>query len=350
MRHVNPKLPAEFVGFYDQEKYEKSQKYLRENTLTGLVQTTIQTPILILFVILGGFNFVDNLSRGLGFSEISTGIIFIGILMVGNQLMELPFSIYDTFVIEEKYGFNKTTVKTFIFDLSKGLVLVALLGSGLFASVVWFFQSAGEFAWLYAWLFLSLIQFIFMFLAPVIIMPLFNKFTPLEDGELRRAIEGYAQSQNFNLSGIFTMDGSKRSTKSNAYFTGFGKFRRIVLFDTLIEGHSVDELLAILAHEMGHFKKKHIIKLTLISIISSGIMFYLLSLFMKNSELFAAFKMDHISVYASIVFFGFLYTPISMFLSILVNYLSRKFEFEADQYAVDTHGKKRATIIWLKNP
>ena len=348
VRHVKTALPREFEGYYDGEKYRKSQEYLRENTRFGMISDTITTPIIIFFILFGGFNLIDRFARSFEMSPIPTGLIFAGVLMLAYHIFHIPFSIYGTFVIEEKYGFNRTTVKTFILDILKTWILVAIIGSILLSVVLWFFAKTGAGAWLYCWMAITLFQIFLLFVAPVTIMPLFNKYTPLEDGELRRAIEDYAESQNFKMKGIFTMDGSKRSTKSNAFFTGFGKFRRIVLFDTLIEKHSVVELVSVLAHEMGHYKKKHILKSIIISILTSGLMCYILSLFMKNRELFAAFKMEETSIYASLFFFGFLYTPIEMILSIFGNILSRRHEYEADAYAAKTYGKPDSMIAALK--
>ncbi len=348
LRHFRETLPDEFTDCYDPEKYQQSQRYLRENTRFELVQSSVHTPIVIVFMLAGGFNCVDLAARSFGCGPVLSGLIFTGMLAVGMQVLDLPFSIYDTFVIESRYGFNKTTVKTFIVDLFKGWGVTILVGAPIIAGVFWFFEQTGSLAWLYAWGAVTVVQIVLMFVAPVVIMPIFNTFEPLEDGELKQAIESYAHARNFKLKGVYTMDGSRRSTKSNAFFTGFGKFRRIVLFDTLIEKHSVDELVAILAHEMGHFKKRHIHKFVLISIISTGLMLYILSLFITSPDLFQAFGMEHISVYAGIVFFGFLYSPISMVISTIVNSLSRRFEYEADRYAADTYGKPDALISGLK--
>jgi STE24 endopeptidase len=251
-------------------------------------------------------------------------------------------------VIEEKYGFNRTTFKTYLLDIIKVLVLTILIGGILLAAIIWFFEKTGDLAWVYCWIMIILFQFFFMYIAPVIIMPIFNKFVPLEKGELRTAIEKYAKAQNFKMKGIFKMDGSKRSSKSNAFFTGFGRWRRIVLLDTLIDNHSTNELVSILAHEMGHYKKKHIIKAIARSIIVTGLTLFLLSFFIENEKLFAAFKMEHISVYASLFFFGFLYTPMALFVGVIENMISRKNEYEADAFAIKTYGDAEAMINALK--
>ena len=348
VRYLKTDLPGEFEGYYAGEKYKKSQNYLRENTRFGMIIDTIMTPIVIIFILAGGFNAVDRFARSFQLGSIPTGLIFAGVLILAYHVIHIPFSIYGTFIIEEKYGFNKTTVKTFVLDILKTWFLVAIIGSILLSLVLWFFEKAGGGAWLYCWAATVVFQIFLLFIAPVTIMPLFNKYRLLGEGELKRAIEDYARSQDFKMKGIYTMDGSRRSTKSNAFFTGFGKFRRIVLFDTLLEKHSVEELVSVLAHEMGHYKRKHILKSILISILTAGLMFFILSMFLNNRELFAAFKMDNTSIYASLFFFGFLYTPIEMILSIFGNILSRRHEYEADDFSVETYGEPDAMIAALK--
>jgi len=348
VKHLKTDLPGAFSGYYDGEKYKKSQQYLKENTRFELITGAITTPAVIAFILLGGFNWVDQWSRSFHWGPTVTGLIFAAILLFGSQILSLPFSIYGTFVIEEKYGFNKTTPKTFVLDILKGWLLAIVIGAPVFSAILWFFGQTGPMAWAYCWGALTVIQVFLMFIAPVVIMPIFNKFVPLEEGELKSAIEDYAKKQRFKMKGVFSMDGSKRSTKSNAFFTGFGRFRRIVLFDTLISKHTTEELVSILAHEMGHYKKKHILKSIIISILSTGLMFYILSIFMNNPALFGAFQMEHISIYASLFFFGFLYAPIEMILSIFGNMLSRHHEYEADAWAVRTYQRPQSMIAALK--
>jgi STE24 endopeptidase len=348
IKQLSRKLPKEFIGYYDEEKYAKSQEYTRENSNFGLIQNSIYTAIIIPFILLGGFNYFDQMVRSLNYGPVITGIFFIFALISLWSLLELPFSIYDTFVIEEKYGFNKTTTKTFILDMVKNLFLSILIGIPILSVILWFFQDTGKMAPLYIWIILSLFQLFMNFLAPILILPMFNKLIPLEDGELKSAIESYAEQHNFHLQGVYKIDESKRSTKGNAFFTGFGKSRRIVLYDTLIEKHSVEELVGILAHEMGHFKLNHIYKLMASSFLQNGLVLFILSLFINNRALFDAFKMDELSIYASLIFFGFLYTPISLIISILMNIFSRKFEYDADRYAIKTTGKKDIIISALK--
>ncbi len=348
LKAIKKELPKEFVGFYDASKYEKSQEYLKDNTKFKLIQGLFSVGIVLFLILSGSFNFVDQIARSFNLNIIFTGLIFTGILFFFFQIIEIPFSIYHTFVIEEKYGFNRTKLKTFVSDLLKGWLLSTIIGGLLFSLVLWFFMTSGELAWIFCWIGVSIFQLFLIFIAPIVIMPLFNKFIPLEDGELKQSIETYAQSQNFRLKGLFKMDGSRRSSKSNAFFTGFGKYRRIVLFDTLIKNHSVEELVSVLAHEMGHYKKKHILKTIIISIFSNGLMFFALSLFINNQGLFAAFGMDNLSIYASLLFFTFLYTPINIILSLAGSILSRKHEYEADNYAITTYKKPEAFILALK--
>jgi STE24 endopeptidase len=341
-------LPEEYEGYYDAETYRKAQNYLKENTRFGIVADTVTTPIIIAFILVGGFNLVDQFARSFQFGPIPTGLIFAGVLLLAFQMISIPLSIYATFVIEEKYGFNRTTVRTFTLDILKSWLLAGVIGGAVFSVVLWLFDKAGDWAWAYCWVVVALFQVVLVFVAPVVILPLFNKFYPLGDGELKTAIESYAKSQDFKMKGVFKMDASKRSTKSNAFFTSFGRFRRIVLFDTLIKRHTLDELVSVLAHETGHYKKRHILKSILMSIITTGLLFFLLSLFINNEGLFSAFKMQNISIYASLFFFAFLYAPIDMVLSIFSNILSRKHEYEADAYAVSTYGKPESMISGLK--
>ena len=348
VKSADPVLPEEFKGYYDQDKYEKSQYYLRDKTRFGQVEETVSNILMVAFILLGGFNFVDTFARSFEQGPIISGLIFVGVLMLILQVINIPFSAFNIFVIEEKYGFNKTTVKTFILDLIKSLMLGAIIGGAAYTAIVWFFIKAGDMAWIYCWGALTLFELFLMFIAPVVIMPMFNKFIPLEDEDLKATLEEYASAQNFKMRGVFKMDGSKRSTKSNAFFTGFGKFRRIALFDTLIEKHTTDELVSVLAHEIGHYKKKHIIKTMILSIGTTGLMFYILSFFLNNEGLFAAFKMEHVSVYAGLVFFGFLYAPINMIFSVFSSIISRKHEYEADRFAVTTYKKLESFINALK--
>ncbi|PID58880.1 peptidase M48 [candidate division KSB3 bacterium] len=336
LRALSPVLAKEFTGVYDAEKYRQSQEYTRVNTRFGFITSSVSVLVTLIFWFSGGFNALDRLVRGWGLHPLVNGLLYIGILMLLKSLVSLPFSIYETFVIEERFGFNNTTLKVFIIDLLKALALSILIGGPILAGALAFFQYAGSSAWLYCWITLTLVTILLQFIAPSWIMPLFNKFTPLEEGELRSAILAYADSVDFPLENLFVMDGSKRSTKSNAFFTGFGKHKRIALFDTLIDKHSVAELLGILAHEIGHYKKKHLLQGMLIGIVHTGIMLFLLSIFLRHKGLFEAFYMEKTSIYAGLIFFGMLYAPIELILSIFMQIFSRKHEYEADRFAVET--------------
>jgi len=348
LRALKDELPEEFTDVYDAEKYRKSQQYTRTRTQFGMISSVFSLIITLVFWFAGGFNWLDILIREFGYGEITTGLLYMGALLIARSLLSLPFSIYSTFVIEEKFGFNKTTPATFITDLLKGLVLGSIIGGVLLAGILAFFQYAGPQAWLYCWIATTLFTLVMQFIAPTWIMPLFNKFTPLEEGELRSKIMDYAKSVNYPLQNLFVMDGSKRSSKSNAFFTGFGKNKRIALFDTLIENHTTNELVAVLAHEIGHYKKRHILQSMIIGILHMGVTFYLLSIFLSHQGLFDAFYMDNMSVYAGLIFFGMLFSPIEMVLSIFMQIFSRKNEFEADRYAVETTGQPNDMINVLK--
>lgn len=341
-------LPDEFRDVFDQEAYEKSQNYLRHTTVFSLVAAAYELVLLLVFWFAGGFNYLDLLVRGFGFSSLVTGILYIGILLFLQGLVSLPFGIYQTFVLEEKYGFNKTSPVTFISDKLKGIFLGLVLGTPVLAGLLWFFENTGSLAWIWAWAAVALFGLVLQYVAPTLIMPLFNKFTPLEDGELKSSIMEYARSVNFPLSGIFVIDGSKRSSKANAFFTGFGKRKRIALFDTLIENHTTTELVAVLAHEIGHYKKKHIIIAMFLSVVNMGIVFFLLSVFLNNRLLFEAFYMDNLSIYASLLFFSLLYSPVEFILSVFLQALSRRHEFQADRYAVETYSGGSALVEALK--
>jgi STE24 endopeptidase len=314
----------------------------------GTITSTIDLAVLLAFWFLGGFGALDNFVRGTGWSSIGCGLLFIGILAGCKFIISLPFSIYSTFVIEEKFGFNKTTPKLFVLDLLKSMILSLALGIPLLSAIFWFLESTGPWAWMICWGVTTAFILAIQYIVPTWIMPLFNKFTPLEDGKLKDKLFAYAKSIDFPLTQIFVMDGSKRSTKSNAFFTGFGKNKRIVLFDTLINAHTPNELLAVLAHEMGHFKKKHIQRRLIFGILQMGVIFYLLSLFITQKSLFTAFYVETPSIYAGLVFFSILFSPVDLIISIIMQFFSRKDEYEADRFAALTTKKAGALITALK--
>ncbi|SLM27899.1 Endopeptidase family protein [Desulfamplus magnetovallimortis] len=335
---ITPNLPDEFNDYYDQERYEKSQEYLRVCTKFGFITTMTDLLFFLCFWFLKGFDVVDTVVRNLGQGPVVTGLAYIGTLLILKGIISLPFSIYSTFVIEERFGFNKTTPLLFIKDLVKSIVISAILGSIIIGAILAFLESAGEWAWIICWGVSTIFILAVQYIVPTWIMPLFNKFTPLEEGELKHAILNYADNVGFPVSNIFVMDGSKRSTKANAFFTGFGKNRRIALFDTLIENYSTEELLAIIAHEIGHYKKKHIQKRMITGILQMGVIFFLISVFISYQGLFDAFFMTETSIYAGLIFFSMLFSPIDMIISVIMQFLSRKDEYEADRFAVKTTG------------
>jgi len=349
IKSLSSALPEEFKNIYDEEKYSSSQGYTRTNEKFDMAADTFSYVIIICMIVFGFFNIIDIWVRNFGYqSEVLNGLIFFGLFILIQDIISSPFSLYKIFVIEEKYGFNKMSLSTYILDKLKSLLLMVLLGGPLLSLILYFFETFENNAWLYAWCIVSGFILILQPLFTTFIAPLFNTFTPLEEGELRIAIESYAENVDFPISRIDVMDGSKRTSHSNAYFSGIGKRKRIALFDTLLEKQTSQEILAIVAHEVGHFKKKHIQQGILISVLNSGIMFYLISVFMKNQLLFEAFQMNQISVYGSLLFFQILFSPLSSVISVLANALSRRNEFEADEYSAKTTGEPENLISGLK--
>jgi len=348
LKNLNQPLPNEFKDHYDHQKYTDSQNYLKANTKFGVITSSIDLILILVFWFSGGFQIIDAFVRSFHFGTIVSGLFFTGILLFLKLMISLPFSIYSTFAIEEKFGFNKTSPRLFVMDLIRSIVLSAILGGTLLSLILGFLEYGGPLAWIYCWTASTLFLLSVQYIVPTWIMPLFNTFTPLTEGPLKQAIVTYARSIDFLISNIFVMDGSKRSSKSNAFFTGFGKNKRIVLFDTLIKEQSIEELVSVLAHEMGHFKKKHIIKRLIMGILQMGFIFYLMSLFISHEGLFHAFFMEKGSIYAGLIFFGLLYSPINLFISILFQISSRKDEYEADQFAAKTIKDSRPLINALK--
>jgi STE24 endopeptidase len=348
IREVHDRPPGEFDGIYEIERFRKSREYLRETTRFSLLREGLATGALVAFILLGGFDLADRLARSLVAGPVPTGLVFFGCLGIISVLFRLPFSAYRTFRIEERYGFNRTTVRTFVLDFLKGLLLAAGIGGAALALVLGLFDALGPGAWVYAWAAVSGFQVVLLFLTPVLILPLFHRYRRVADESVREAVEGYVRGRGFRTRGVFEIDGSRRSTKANAFFTGFGRFRRIVLYDTLIREYSAEEIVAIVAHEAGHWQRKHLPKFLLISILKTGVMFLLLSWILGNRTLFDAFGVREISVHAALVFFGILYAPVDLLLSLPLNALSRRHEYEADAYAVETTGDAEVLVNALK--
>ncbi len=335
-------VPPEIADVMDSAKLDESFDYLRTNARFDIIQASASLTVFLVFWGLGGFGWLDDLARSLTNSEIVAGLVFLSVLFIGQSLLSLPFSVYETFVIEQKFGFNRSTRATFIMDRLKGFLLAALIGLPLATAVLWIFLNVSH-AWLWAWVVVTAFQLLLTWLAPTFIMPLFNKFTPMPDGELKEEIKSLGQRCGFPLDGVFVMDGSKRSTKANAFFTGFGKRKKIALFDTLIEKSSTPELLGVLAHEIGHFRRGHIKQRLAAGIFQTAVIFFLLGLATDPDGRFArllfdAFGVKSISPHVGLVLFSIMLEPVSKLLGVIMNAWSRRHEFEADAYAVESTG------------
>ncbi|MDG3581321.1 M48 family metallopeptidase [Galbibacter pacificus] len=330
-------VPKELNDVYDEGEYKKSQAYKKTNYKFSNISSLYSLMLTLAFFFLDGFEFVDKLARGISNNEIAVTLIFFGTILLAGDILTIPFSYYHTFVIEEKFGFNKMSKKTFFLDKLKGWLMMIVLGGGILSLVIWFYMLTGADFWIYAWALVAVFTvFINMFYSNLIV-PLFNKQTPLQDGSLRSKIEVYAQKVGFELDNVFVIDGSKRSTKANAYFSGFGKQKRITLFDTLIKDLEEDEIVAVLAHEVGHYKRRHIIFNITASVVLTGLTLYILSLFINIPELSLAIGVKQPSFHAGLIAFGILYSPISEITGLIMNYFSRKFEYQADDYAKETY-------------
>ena len=336
-KKFDAQVPPELQDVFDAQEYNKSQAYKLTNYRFGSLSEGVSLIATLAFLLLDGFELIDKIARGITDHTIGLALVFFGIIMLISSIAGLPFSYYQTFVIEEKYGFNKTTKGLFFLDKVKGLILTTVFGGGILTLFILFYQWTGPKFWLYTWImFTVVILFINLFYSRFIV-PLFNKQTPLDDGSLKNAIEGYAKKVGFELQNIFVIDGSKRSTKANAYFSGFGREKRITLFDTLINDLEEEEIVAVLAHEVGHYKRKHIIFNLVTSLLLTGITLYVLSLFINNPEISLAIGVSTPSFHAGLIGFALLYSPISEVTGLAMNYLSRRFEFQADDYAKTTY-------------
>jgi len=346
-KHYNDPIPAELKDVYDEEAYIKSQRYKATNYKFGVITSTFSLVLTLAFLLLDGFEFVDTIARSYSGNSIVIALIFFGIIMLGSDLLTTPFSYYQTFVIEERFGFNKTTKKTFLLDKLKGLVMMGVIGGGLLSLIIWFYEVTGTNFWLYAWALVALFSIFANLFYARLIVPLFNKQTPLEGGALREKISAYANSVGFNLDKIFVIDGSKRSTKANAYFSGFGSEKRVTLYDTLVNDLDDEEIVAVLAHEVGHYKKKHIIFNMVASLLLTGLTLYILSIFISNPLLSNALGVAIPSFHVGLIAFGLLYSPISELTGFVMNHFSRKFEYQADDYAKNTY-KSEPLVSSLK--
>ena len=348
LRALRPELPPEFRDAYDAGRYRNAQEYTRARSRFSLLVNAFDLALVLGVWAAGGFRALDLWTRSFGLGPVPTGLAFIGTLVLARVLLHLPLRWWSTFVLEARFGFNRTTPRTFWTDLVKGAALGIVLGAPLLAAVLWFFERTGGQAWLWCWLAATLFVIVVQFVAPTWIMPLFNRFTPLADGPLRESILAYARAVAFPLDGVFVIDGSRRSTKGNAFFTGFGRHKRIALFDTLLESLDPREVLAVLAHEIGHWKRRHVQTGMLLAVAQMGVVFFCLSLVLGHRGLFEAFAVETPSVHAGLVFFALLFAPIDLVVSVVLHALSRRHEFEADAFASRTTGTGEALASGLK--
>ena len=346
-RHFDDEIPEPLQDVYEEEEYVKSQAYKKENYRFSLISSTFSILVTLCFFLFKGFAWVDGIARNLGNNEVATTLIFFGIIMLGSDIINTPFSYYRTFVIEEKYGFNNSSKRLFLVDKLKGWILSIILGGAVLSVILWFFNQTGDLFWVYTWIFIGTFTVFMTLFYSSLIVPLFNKQTPLEDGVLKTAIHNFAQKTGFDLQNIYVIDGSKRSTKANAYFSGFGSRKRIVLYDTLINDLSEEEIVAVLAHEIGHYKKKHVLVNMIMSLMITGLTLYIFSLFVGNHVLSEALSVSIPSFHIGLITFGILYSPISEMTGVLMNYISRRFEYQADNYARDNYNGE-ALISSLK--
>ena len=335
-KHYKDPIPPELSDVYEEEDYLKSQNYKKANDRFSSIASSISLVVTLFFFYLDGFAFVDEWARTFSDNTIIIALLFFGSIMFASDLLSTPFSYYHTFIIEEKFGFNKTTLKTFLVDKIKGWLMSAILGGLLLSIIIWFYEAVGSNFWLYAWGIIAVFVFLMNMFYARLIVPLFNKQTPLCDGSLKTKIQDYAQKVGFKLDKIVVIDGSKRSTKANAYFSGFGSEKRVTLFDTLIKDLEEEEIVAVLAHEVGHYKRKHILFNLIISILIMGFTFWLLSLFIGNPILSKALNVASPSFHIGLIAFGILYSPISELTGLIMNFISRIFEYQADNYAKET--------------
>jgi STE24 endopeptidase len=327
------RLPMELQDVYDPDEYKKSQLYKKENDRFSLLTANFSFLVVLSVLLFDGFAWVDGISRNLISNPILISLVFFAILFFASEIINTPFAIYDTFVIEQKYGFNKTTPRTFIFDKLKSWLLTVIIGGGVLFLIVWFYLQTKEMFWIYTWIASVAFMIFMMMFYSNLIVPLFNKQVPLEDGELRDSIEKFSSRAGFKLTNIYVIDGSKRSTKANAYFTGLGPKKRIVLYDTLIKDLTINEIVAVLAHEVGHYKKKHTLWGLLVSILDTGLTLFILSLFIASPALSLSLGSQVPGFHLAVIAFGILYSPVSLIIGLGSNILSRKNEYAADKYA-----------------
>lgn len=336
-KHSSEELPQELKGIYDEEKYAKQRAYDKVKSKFSIISSSFSVILILLMLFFNGFAFVDELAKSITENAVLLPLVFFAILIVASDILTTPFSLYSTFVIEEKFGFNRTTVKTYILDKIKGALVGVILGGGLMALFIWFYNYTGGLFWLWTWAAFSVFMILMTMFYASVIVPLFNKLTPLEDGELKEEITNYCKKVEFKLDNLFVMDGSKRSSKANAFFSGLGSKKRIVLYDTLANEYAKEEITAVLAHEIGHYKKKHTLISIIVSILQVGLMLFVLSLVINKPEFSLALGVQEKSFHISLLVFSLLYSPLSLLIGVIMNIISRKNEYEADKYAKTTY-------------
>ncbi len=347
VKNYSDTVPDEAKEYYQADKYKKSQRYNKDKLKLSLISSSISFVLILALLFTDGFAMLDTYARSYSSSSLWQLVIFFGVLGVASDIIGIPFSIYGIFVIEEKYGFNKTTPFRFITDKVKSWLLSIAIGLPLVALILWIYESSGNYFWLLVWGVITLFSIFMNMFYSNLIVPLFNKQTPLEEGELRTAIENFATKADFKLQNIYVIDGSKRSTKANAYFAGLGPKKRIVLYDTLIEQHSIEELVAVLAHEIGHYKKKHTVKNLAMSVVQTGIILFIFSLLVDNPAMSSALGASESSFHIGIIAFALIFSPINMILGIFSSVISRKHEYQADKFAAEKYNAEELSKALL---
>jgi STE24 endopeptidase len=336
-KNTSDTLPEELKGIYDEEKYTKQRAYDKVKGRFSMISSSFSFVLILVMLFFNGFAVVDDYAKTITDNPILLPMVFFAILMLASDILTTPFSLYITFVIEEKFGFNRTTIKTYILDKIKGALVGGVIGGGLLALFIWFYNSTGQLFWLWTWAAIAIFMVLATMFYASVIVPLFNKLTPLEDGDLKSEITAYCNKVGFNLDNLFVMDGSKRSSKANAFFSGLGSKKRIVLYDTLANEYSKEEITAVLAHEIGHYKKKHTLTSMVVGVLQMGVMLFILSLVINKPEFSIALGVQEKSFHIGLIVFSMLYSPLSMLIGVVMNIISRKNEYEADNYAKTTY-------------
>jgi STE24 endopeptidase len=331
------KLPEKLKEICAEEEYKKNQQYQKDNKRFSFWSSSFNLAVIVIMITIGGFAVIDNLARAISTNMVVISLLFFGIIGFASDLINIPFSWYDSFVIEKKYGFNTMTIRTFITDHFKSWFIVLLIGIPVLGLITWFYYKTGPDFWLIAWGLITIFSIFMNLFYSELIVPIFNKQSPLEEGFLRTQIETFAQKAGFKLRNIYIIDGSKRSTKANAYFSGFGPKKRIVLFDTLLKEFTDEEIVAVLAHEIGHYKKKHVLVSLLLSVVLTGLMLFLFSLVVNNPSLSQAMGAESSSFHLGLIVFGILYSPLSLLIGLATNFISRRNEFEADKFVRENY-------------